>query len=97
MKKGEISAGDEKILQNVIAGLSRLSNPYSEAGLHGKTMAKYYNHIHRTEQSNIMRILSKFIHEVAGWDDSKDKDLRNEAAIDWARKVNEIDRIFPYI
>jgi hypothetical protein len=61
---------------------------------YAEEMIKYIKTEHRTLQQNFFRMVSTVINAVAK---TEYHDERNEASINWCKKVSEIDAFFPYI
>jgi glycine/serine hydroxymethyltransferase len=85
---------DDKALEEIIERLSAIVNnlsfDYDEAS---KTMASQFACVHRTLQQSTIKLIAEFIRKVS----VSNHDLRNEAAIEWAKKVASIDSRFPFI
>ena len=85
---------DNKLLEETIERLSvvvnNLSFDYNDASM---VMANKFIRVNRTLQQSIIHLLSCFIKNIS----EHDTDLRNEAAIKWAKEVSKIDAYFPLI
>lgn len=58
-----------------------------------KDLAESFMGEHRTLQQGVVKVLAEFISEVSTFP----TDLRNEAAVEWCKKVREIEVVFPFI
>jgi len=48
---------------------------------------------HRTSQQLLIKLLSKILHEYS----NTNFDPRNQASVEWSKKVSELDNNFPYV
>lgn len=89
LNKNEIESAKE-----IIEKLSRTSNNMAfNHKQFAKELANNFRREHRTLQQGLISVLAEFIAEIATFD----TDLRNEAAINWCKKVKEIEAAFPFI
>lgn len=58
-----------------------------------KNLALLFFKTHRTLQQSTLQLIALFIEEVS----ESETDLRNEASIEWCKKVTAIDHYFPFI
>jgi hypothetical protein len=58
-----------------------------------KGLAKLFVKTHRTLQQSTMQLIPLFIEEIS----NIETDLRNEASIEWCKKVTKLDHYFPFI
>jgi hypothetical protein len=80
--------------REIIEKLSQISNNMSFNNEDfAKELANNFRKEHRTLQQGIIKVLAVFIAEVSTFS----TDLRNEAAVQWCKKVSEIEAIFPFI
>jgi hypothetical protein len=62
-----------------------------------KLIASYLYQEHRTLQQGMVHVLAEVIKEYNNLCKQYGKDLRNEAAAEWASKVAAMDHYFPFI
>ena len=93
-KIGTLKEKNEKALEEIIECLSGMVNnmafDYDEAA---KILSSRFVRVHRTLQQSTLRLIARFMKSISGFD----TDLRNEAGIEWAKKVSQIDSNFPFI
>ena len=83
-------------LENVIETLSRITNNMGcDFEKNAKILSEKFSCTHRTLQQDIIRLLAQFIKYNANAE--LPTDLRNEDAIEWCKKVSEIDHYFSRI
>jgi hypothetical protein len=89
LNKKEMEAAKE-----IIEKLSHISNnmAFNNEDF-AKELANNFQKEHRTLQQGIIKVLAVFIAEVSTFN----TDLRNEATVQWCKKVSEIEAIFPFI
>lgn len=58
-----------------------------------KDLADSLRREHRTLQQGVVKVLAEFISEVSTFQ----TDMRNESAVEWCKKVREIEAVFPFI
>jgi hypothetical protein len=85
---------DKKSLEEIIGTLSEMVNnmtfDYDEAA---KILSSRFICEHRTLQQSMIKLIACFLKNISTFN----TDLRNEAAIEWAKKVSQIDSHFPFI
>lgn len=91
---------DEEILQGIIEQLAQVVNnmafDYKEGS---EILADALVRKHRTLQQSTVRLLAGMIKEYVRLIDEEKwgTDLRNEACLEWARKVAGFDSYFPTV
>lgn len=81
-------------LENVIETLSHITNSMScDYEKNAKILSDKFRRTHRTLQQDIIRLLAQFIK----YNSELETDARNEDAIEWCKKVSEIDHYFSRI
>lgn len=81
-------------LENVIETLSHITNSMGcDYEKNAEILSEKFRRTHRTLQQDIMRLLARFIKNNA----QIVTDLRNQEAIEWCKKVSEIDHYFSRI
>lgn len=90
----ELNKKEKESAKEIIEKLSRTSNNMAfDQKLFAKELADNLKREHRTLQQGLIKVLAEVFGELA----SSNFDMRNEAAVEWCKKFNELDRNFPFI
>jgi hypothetical protein len=79
------------MIQQVARLINNMGFDYEK---NAEIIAKALIREHRTLQQSIIRLLAGSITKYA---ELSSHDPRNESAVEWAKKVSEIDNYFPHI
>lgn len=85
----EIGSTMYKAMQEVTSAVNIMSEKELEEGMLNALLDE-----HRTLQQSFFRVLHNVLEQYA---DTKYYDLRNEASVEYAKKVRELDHYFPLI